>query len=46
MSEKEKSLSEKVAQLPADLQDKFVDQITGAVMAIELMESNKEEAEK
>ena len=37
MSEKEKALAEGIAKLPAELQDKFLDQITGAAVAVECM---------
>lgn len=37
MSEKEKAMAEGIAKLPAELQDKFLDQITGAAVAVECM---------
>ena len=37
MSEKEKELCAKVAKLPQELLDKFVDKIDGAAMAIEVL---------
>lgn len=37
MSEKEKTILEKMAQLPPELQDKFVDKIDGAVMALDML---------
>ena len=37
MSEKEKRLSENISKLPRELQDKFADQIVGAVMAMDAM---------
>ena len=35
MSEKEKSMIEKIAKLPPELQDKFADKLDGAAMALE-----------
>ena len=37
MSEKEKALAEGIARLPAELQDQFLAQITGAAVAVECM---------
>ena len=35
MSEKEKQILDKIAQLPAPLQDKFLDRLEGARLAID-----------
>lgn len=43
MSEKEKSILEKIAQLPAPLQDKFLDRLEGARLAIDAMSNQPEE---
>ncbi len=44
MSEKEKTVIEKMAQLPPELQDKFVDKIDGAIMALDMLgKGDKEE---
>lgn len=37
MSEKEKTILEKMAQLPEELQDKMAAQIDGAVMALDIL---------
>ena len=37
MSEKEKTILEKMAQLPPELQDKMAAQIDGAVMALYIL---------
>lgn len=37
MSEKEKSMIEKIAKLPPELQDKFCDKLDGAVMALDML---------
>lgn len=39
MSEREKELIQKIAQLPADVQDRFFDQVTGAVTAVEVLKA-------
>lgn len=39
MSEKERVLLEKIAQLPADVQDRFYDQVAGAVTAVEVLKA-------
>lgn len=39
MSERERVLLEKIAQLPADVQDRFFDQVTGAVTAVEALKA-------
>lgn len=36
MSEKEKAMIEKIAQLPSELQNRIVDQIDGAIMAMDM----------
>ena len=38
MSEKEKSMIEKIAKLPPELQDKFADKLDGAAMALDVLE--------
>lgn len=43
MSEKEKALAEKVCALPPELQEKFVQQIDGAALAVEYMQSKKKD---
>lgn len=43
MSEKEKELCAKVAKLPQELLDKFVDKIDGAAMALEVLAAEKTE---
>ncbi len=46
MSEKEKTILEKMAQLPEELQDKMAAQIDGAVMALDILgKGDKEEKE-
>ena len=37
MSEKEKTILSKMARLPEQLQDKFLDRLEGAAMAIDMM---------
>lgn len=46
MSEKEKRLSENISRLPKELQDRFVDQITGAAMALDLLAGEGDEDEE
>lgn len=41
MSEKEKAMCAKIAQLPPELQNRLADKLDGAVMALELMEEKK-----
>ncbi|WP_418589630.1 hypothetical protein [Hominenteromicrobium sp.] len=41
MSEKEKAIIQKIAQLPEELQDKMAAQIDGAVMALDMLEQGK-----
>lgn len=43
MSEKEKVILSKMAKLPEPLQDKFLDRIEGAAMALDLMKEVKHE---
>ena len=46
MSEREKEFVEKACALPPELQEKFIQQIDGAAMAIEYMKSkDKDEKE-
>lgn len=45
MSEKEKTILEKMAQLPAELQDKMAAQIDGAVMALDVLGKGTKEDE-
>lgn len=45
MSEKEKTVIEKMAQLPPELQDKFVDKIDGAIMALDMLGKGDKEDE-
>ena len=42
MSEKEKDMLQKIAALPAPLQDKFLERIQGAVMALDTLGAEKE----
>lgn len=42
MSEKQKALIEKIAQLPDTLQDKFMDKIDGAIVALDFVQSNSD----
>ena len=42
MSEKEKAMLEKLAALPAPLQDRFLDRIQGATMALDMLGVRKE----
>ena len=44
MSEKEKAMCEKISKLPPELQEKFFDEVDGAVMAMNLLDSRKETA--
>lgn len=46
MSEKERSMLEKIACLPAELQDKFADQIDGAATAVEVLKATKPEPQE
>lgn len=46
MSEKEKAMVEKIAQLPPELQNRIVDQIDGAIMAMDMLESRKNDDEE
>lgn len=41
MSEKEKDMLEKIAALPAPLQDKFLERIQGATMALDVLDAEK-----
>ena len=43
MSEKEKQFTEMVSKFPPDLQDKFLNQATGAMMALDAMGVNRPE---
>ena len=45
MSEKEKAMIEKIAQLPSELQNRIVDQIDGAIMAMDMLADGKTEKE-
>lgn len=45
MSEKEKSMIEKIAKLPPELQDKFADKLDGAAMALDVLEKRTANAE-
>lgn len=45
MSEKEKAILEKMAQLPEELQDKMAAQIDGAVMALDILGKGDKEDE-
>lgn len=42
MSEKEKSMCEKIASLPPSLQEKILDKVDGAAMALELLKKADE----
>lgn len=46
MSEKEKAIIQKIAQLPPELQDKMAAQIDGAVMALDMLEQSKKKEDK
>ena len=46
MSEKEKTILEKMAQLPPELQDKMAAQIDGAVMVLDMLGKGEKEDEK
>ena len=43
MSSKEKEILDKMAKLPEPLQDKFLDRLEGAAMALNLMKEVKHE---
>ena len=43
MSEKEKQMLEKISKLPAALQEKFVDRLQGAVMALDVLDAAQNE---
>lgn len=43
MSEKEKAIIQKIAQLPEELQDKMAAQIDGAVMALDMLGKGEKE---
>lgn len=43
MSEKEKTILSKMAKLPEQLQDKFLDRLEGAAMAIDMMKEVEHE---
>jgi len=45
MSEKEKEIVEKIAALPPQLQDKFLDRVEGAIMALDATTAEKKEAD-
>lgn len=45
MSEKEKTMLKKIAQLPPELQDKLADRIDGAVMALDMLGKGEKEDE-
>ena len=45
MSEKEKSMIEKIAKLPG-LQDKFADKLDGAAMALDVLEKEDSQCRK
>jgi len=45
MSEKEKQILDKIAQLPAPLQDKFLDRLEGARLAIDAIGTPPEEGD-
>ncbi len=42
MSEKEKTMCEKIANLPLALQEKILDKVDGAAMALELLRDERE----
>lgn len=44
MSEKEKNMLDKIAQLPPELQDRIADKLDGAVMALDAL-GKKDEKE-
>ena len=46
MSDKEKELIEKIAQLPEDLQERFLYQAMGAAIALDVMATPDEEKDK
>lgn len=46
MSEKEKAILSKMAKLPEPLQDKFLDRLEGAAMAIDMMKEVEHEPRK
>lgn len=43
LSEKEKIMVEKIAKLPPELQVKILDQLTGAIMAMDILETKRED---
>jgi hypothetical protein len=45
VSEKEKALLEGIAKLPDKLQDKFLERIQGAVMALDTLGAEKEDVD-
>lgn len=45
MSEKEKALCAKIAQLPRELQEKILDKADGAAMALELLREKEKGGE-
>lgn len=46
MSEKEKAMLEKLAALPEPLQDRFLDRIQGATMALDMLGASPPKDEK
>lgn len=46
MSEKEKTILDKIAKLPPELQDRLVDKLDGAVMALDVLEKKTEKEEE
>ena len=46
MSEKEKAMLEKLAALPEPLQDRFLDRIQGATMALDMLKPPPTKDEK
>lgn len=43
MSSQEKTMCAKIAQLPPELQQQFLDKIDGAAMALEILAKDKEQ---
>lgn len=43
MSEKEKAYAKKLAKLPAEIQEKILDKIDGAAMALEFQKKKEED---
>lgn len=41
MSDKEKEMAQKIAELPDRLQDKFLERLEGAVMALDAMQKDE-----